>query len=209
MNKTITISRLLALLFTGICFSIQAFAQIGYQVALFNTATGEPRALETVNVNIDITDSKGNTILKNTYSSTSNEFGILSLTIGDSSTFKKVDWNNLPLFISATVDDILIGKTQILNVPVAEYAKNTGVLTKEILASKTWSASDSSSTFYYTFGQNGNCHIVEISEEEQYEYNKSYNIWGNIIAISNWGLGLYIPESNVIQMADDTSVMLK
>ena len=36
-------------------------AQIGYQVALLNTATGKPRAGETVNVAIELTNKKGET----------------------------------------------------------------------------------------------------------------------------------------------------
>ena len=43
--------------------STTAQAQIGYQVSLLNTATGEPRANVTVNAQVTITDSQDNTIL--------------------------------------------------------------------------------------------------------------------------------------------------
>ena len=38
------------------CSFLSLSAQIGYQVALLNTATGKPRAGETVNVTIEIGD---------------------------------------------------------------------------------------------------------------------------------------------------------
>lgn len=118
--------------------SLSAKAQIGYQVALINTADGEPRALETVSVKIEISNSAGEVIYSGTSTETSNEFGILSLKVGSEDMFEGVDWSKLPLYISATVDGVLLGKTQILSVPVAEYAKTTGSLTKEYLCSKIW-----------------------------------------------------------------------
>ena len=119
-----------AIILTGI--SLYSNAQIGYQVSLLNNATGEPRTDETVTVEIAITDSKGKTICSERKSATTNDFGVLSLTVGNSSTFTDADWSALPFFISATVDGTLIGRSQILNVPVAEYAKQTGILTKVI-----------------------------------------------------------------------------
>ncbi len=132
IQKYLLISLLLS--FSAICSN----AQIGYQVSLLNNATGEPRADETVTVEIAITDSNGKAICYERKSATTNDFGVLSLTVGNSSTFTDADWSALPFFISATVDGTLIGRSQILNVPVAEYAKQTGVLTKEILKSKAW-----------------------------------------------------------------------
>ncbi|MBD5234242.1 MAG: hypothetical protein HDS65_08720 [Bacteroidales bacterium] len=131
-----------------IVMSLAGLAQTGYQVALINTATGEPRAHETVSVSVEITDAAGGSIYSGSQNATSNEFGIISLSVGSESTFDKVDWNKLPLYISATVDGVLIGKTQILTVPVAEYAKRTGVLTPDILCSKTWSGGGTTFTFF-------------------------------------------------------------
>lgn len=98
-------------------------AQIGYQVSLLNTATGEPRANERVTLNVTITNCDGTTICSQTTTETSNDFGIISVAIGNASTFSKTDWSKMPFFISATVDGILIGKSQLLSVPVAECAK--------------------------------------------------------------------------------------
>lgn len=131
--------KIVLLIFCGLFVSIQSSAQIGYQISLLDTKTGEPRTNERVNVSVKISDSKGSLICDETLSATSDAFGVLSLTIGDASTFANVDWQNMPLNVSTTVDGILIGSSDILTVPIAEYAKTTGTLTKELLCSKTWS----------------------------------------------------------------------
>ena len=60
-----------------------AAAQVGYQVSLLNTATGEPRANTAVNAKVEITDSQENIIFSGTQKATSNDFGVLQLTVGD------------------------------------------------------------------------------------------------------------------------------
>ena len=114
--------RFLALL-SCIVTALSSNAQIGYQVSLLNTATGEPRANVTVNAAVTITDSKGGVIYSGSQSATSNDFGVLSLTVGNANTFQNADFSNLPFFIQVSVDGKMIGKSQILNVPVAEAAK--------------------------------------------------------------------------------------
>lgn len=119
--------------------NVQASAQIGYQVSLLNSATGEPRVHATVNAQVTLTNSLDEIILTENKSVTSNDFGVLSFTIGDENTLKEVDWNKLPFYISVKVDGVLIGKSQVLSVPVAEYAKQAGaVITKEMLMGKKW-----------------------------------------------------------------------
>ena len=160
-----------------IASALSANAQIGYQVSLLDNATGEPRADETVTVEIAITDPNGKAICSERKSATTNDFGVLSLTVGNSSTFTDAVWSALPFFISATVDGTLIGRSQILNVPVAEYAKQTGVLTKEILKSKTWYQNGDKDR-YYTFSDD----TVTFHEIDDYEHNSwkhKYQIDGN------------------------------
>ena len=134
-------------------FGLQA--QIGYQVSLLNTATGEPRANVTVNAQVIITNAENELVYSCIQPSTSNDFGVLNFTIGNEDTFKDVNWNKLPFFIEVQVDGNTIGKSQILTVPIAEYAKKTGQLTKEILVG-TWvydvtqkNKGESSARFYY------------------------------------------------------------
>ena len=180
--------------------SQQLNAQIGYQVSLLNSATGEPRAGETVNVSITLTNSANATIYSQTQSATTNDFGILSLAIGNANTFNNVDWSKLPFFISAYVEGKLIGRSQILTVPVAEYAKKaryteyagtadyahrTGVLTKAMLEG-TWIGKYGT----YKFDMEGKCkyegyegptscvyyidgnhiHVREVDDDDNYPY---------------------------------------
>ena len=112
-------------------FTITANAQIGYQVSLIDSATGEPRANETVSCTVTLSGQES-TIFTGTQNVTSNEFGVLSLTVGNADMFNNVDWaSELPLFVEVSVDGKSIGKSQVLSVPIAEYAKNTGELTYE------------------------------------------------------------------------------
>ena len=134
-NKIIT-SAFIALALAIACTTAQA--QIGYQVSLLNTATGEPRANVTVNAQVTITDSQDNTIYSGSQQATTNDFGVLSLAVGDASTFDNADTGKMPFFISVSVDGTLIGRSQILNVPVAEVANRLkSSFTKEDLVG-TW-----------------------------------------------------------------------
>lgn len=157
-------------------FSMMANAQIGYQVTLLNSATGEPRANETVNVTVTISNSANAIVCLETKSATTNEFGILSVAVGSENTFAKTDWAKLPFYISATVDGVMIGKSQLLSVPVAEHAKHTGDISYEFLNGKSFShnygdysahVSFSSTTFSYRGYRDS--------------YSGTYYIVGNII----------------------------
>ena len=161
-------------------------AQVGYQVSLLDTKSGEPRANEKTTVLVKISDSKGNIICNETQSVTSDAFGVLSLTVGNETTFSNVDWNNLPLSISASVDGILIGSSSVLNVPVAEYAKATGVLTMEMLVGRTISmykdcsmtfASNGIATFVDSFGPSTERCQFEIDGNNVYVYRHNNYGW--------------------------------
>lgn len=158
---------------------IETNAQIGYQVSLLNSATGEPRRTETINVTVSITNNKGEVIHTETQIATTNDFGVLALTVGNNNTFTNVDWSKLPFYIAVSANDKFIGKSQILSVPLAEYAKNSGVLTKEILCSKTWqhknSKGDWISTSNYSFNLKGTG--VKLNDDEM--ENFTYIIDGN------------------------------
>ena len=112
-------------------------AQIGYQIALLNTATGEARANETVSVGVKLSNSEGKVFYSETKSATTNDFGVLSLTIGNSDTFNNVDFSKLPFYIEVTANGVMIGKSQILSVPVAEVAKRIAPIDPSIIIG-TW-----------------------------------------------------------------------
>lgn len=117
------IKLMLAMFAMGIMYPLVSFAQIGYQVSLLNDSTGEPRANVSVEAEVTITNSDDEEIYKGTQRATSNDFGVIQLTVGNQSTFKDVDWSKLPFFIEVSVDGTVIGKSQILTVPIAEAAK--------------------------------------------------------------------------------------
>ena len=153
-----------------------AKAQIGYQISLLNTATGEPRANETVTVTVSLSNSAGEVFYSETKSATTNDFGVLSLSIGNTNTFKEVDLTKMPFFIEATANGVMIGKSQILSVPVAEVAKRIApTLTEEELCSKTWPAYFNHGNYNISFSKDG---TFKSSSEEFYGM---YKIEGNAV----------------------------
>lgn len=193
----------------SLLFPIMSHAQIGYQLSLLNTATGEPRAGVTVNATVTITDSADKVIYTGTQQATSNDFGVLSLTVGNADTFSKADFGKLPFFISVSVDGTLIGKSQILSVPVAEYAKKTGELTAEKLVG-TWRNVDEESSFTFTFFADGTFKLIGYSNGSG-TVDGTYFIDGNILRweyttydsyygeyYTNCGLLFYFPTRNIL-----------
>lgn len=179
-------------------------AQVGYQVSLLDTKSGEPRANEKTTVLVKISDSKGNIICNETQSVTSDAFGVLSLTVGNETTFSNVDWNNLPLSISASVDGILIGSSSVLNVPVAEYAKATGVLTMEMLVGRTISMDGDCSM---TFASNGIATFVAPEVDKPWIERCQFEIDGNNVYVyrdNNYGWVFhYSVKNNKFYMIGD------
>ena len=152
------INAILVMFVMGLLCPVMSSAQIGYQVSLLNTATGEPRANVTVNATVAITNSVGDVIYSGTQSVTSNDFGILQLTVGNEDTFKNVDWSKLPLFIEVSVDGTMIAKSQILSVPVAEVAKQVvGDFTIKDIVGK-WKNTDGNK--YYVFNEDYTYQII-------------------------------------------------
>ncbi len=155
-----------------------AHAQIGYQISLLNTATGEPRANEKVNVTVTLTNNEGGVIFAGNQSATTNDFGVLSLTIGNADTFKKVDLSKMPFWVEVSANGVMIGKSQVLSVPVAEVAKRVApAITTEELCSKTWYLWDNSDAkLYVKFFSTGRAHLVlEQFEEDDGWHSKTYS----------------------------------
>ncbi|MDO5333538.1 MAG: hypothetical protein Q4F93_05935 [bacterium] len=170
-------------------------AQIGYQVTILDTATGEPRANETISATITISGG-GGAICSEVKTATTDEFGVLSLEVGNSSTFANVDWTKLPLYISATVDGVLIGRTQVLSVPVAEYAKQTGALTKNILCGRTWSGNASDGfPISISFSSSGSFSYTGLNKS----ISGHYGLCGNTVGLENCGVAVYIPDGGILQ----------
>ena len=153
-------------------------AQIGYQVSLLNSATGEPRANEDVKVKIEITDSDNKVICSEEKDVTSNEFGILSLSVGNDKTFENVDWSKAPFYVSATIDDVLIGKSQILSVPIAEAARTIIGVSPESISGHWIGVEDISMTISFNTNSQttGTCVITGDKGSTSYPFEKEGNI---------------------------------
>ena len=178
-------------------FGVAVHAQIGYQVTLLNTATGEPRTNETVNVRVTITDFAGGIVCSETKSATTNDFGILSLAVDSQDTFAGADWSKLPFFIEAAVDGVMIGRSQLLTVPVAEHANHTGVLTKEKLKSKKWTYTWASGGSTVITFEDNTCRIVSQSGSNPAStVNGRYAVWGNMVVLPSVGMVLYDPTTD-------------
>ena len=150
----------------GLLLHVDMQAQIGYQVSLLNSATGEPRANVSVEAEVTITNSDDEEIYKGTQRATSNDFGVIQLTVGNQSTFKDVNWNKLPFFIEVSVDGTVIGKSQILTVPIAEAAKYLapGIDIDDLVG--TWSYGDGNYVRQIVFSKDG----TGIRTEKKGEY---------------------------------------
>ena len=178
-------------------------AQIGYQVTVLDNASGEPRANESITATISISDAAGGTICSDVKTATTDEFGVLSLEVGNSGTFANVDWNKLPLYISATVDGVMIGRTQILSVPVAEHAKHSGKLTKEILCNVSWTCKSIAGSKRISFSSSGSYSW----SSGNYSGGGRYQICGNaVVCKESDGHGLiciYSDELDGLAVAGD------
>ena len=170
----------------GLLLHVDMQAQIGYQVSLLNSATGEPRANVLVEAEVTITNSDDEEIYKGTQRATSNDFGVIQLTVGNQSTFKDVNWNKLPFFIEVSVDGTVIGKSQILTVPIAEAAKYLapGIDIDDLVG--TWSYGDGNYVRQIVLSRDGK----GIRSEKKGDYvdseDFSYDIEGkNIYVCSN------------------------
>lgn len=175
-----TLRKYISIIFTLLAMGVQA--QIGYQVVVIDQAKNEPKANAQVTASITISDNAGKTICRENVSGTTDEFGILSMQIGNASTFANTDWAKLPLWVTATVDGVTISKTQILSVPIAEHAKHTGTLTKEILKGKTWYCKANKS-YFLKFSDSNASHYYSHSSDDK--SSGPYFIYGNTVIMYN------------------------
>jgi hypothetical protein len=70
----------------------------------------------------------GVAVLTEEYSKTTNAFGLINLEIGsqNSAAFSAINWFNGPFFVEVSVNDILMGTSQLLSVPYSQYAEKAG-----------------------------------------------------------------------------------
>ena len=156
---------------------MNANAQFGYQISLLDASTGEPRANETVTVSISLSTSANEVFYSESKSSTTNDFGILSLTIGNADTFKNVDLSKMPFFVEVSANNVMIGKSQILSVPLAEVAKRIVPMDKQSIIGTWYNTADNS--YFYTINSDGTINYTASSTV----YTGNYIIYGDFLIV--------------------------
>ena len=196
-----TSNYIFSIIISLLLFATPAEAQIGYQVSLLNKATGEPRANTTVNATVTITDSQNGIVYTGTQRTTSNDFGVLTLAVGNADTFKKIDTGKMPLFISVSVDGTLIGKTQILSVPVAEVANRlkSSFTIDDLLGTWQRSYTYELHTNYYsiTFSLDGS--FTRLKKEAWNDGGNTTRTYSGTYEIDGNSVFLYYPDIDVAE----------
>ncbi len=119
------------------CFSTfaQAPNKVNYQ-AIVRDASGQPLTGGTsVTVRFLIHDGSpaGNIVFQETQNATTNQFGLINLQIGGAGNMNGVNWGNGAKYLQVLIDPLGglnftdMGTSQLLSVPYALYAANSGV----------------------------------------------------------------------------------
>ena len=134
MKKIYTI---LAAILLTLSMYAQSPEAINYQ-AVVRDGSGNIVANQSIGVQISIlqTTATGTVIFSESFTKTSNDFGLINLAIGmgtaTTGTFAGIDWSTGPYFVKTAVDVtggtsyVDMGTSQLLSVPYALYAKNSG-----------------------------------------------------------------------------------
>ncbi len=134
MKKIYTILAALLLTLSMYAQSPEAF---NYQ-AVVRDGSGNIIANQSIGVQISIlqTTATGTVIFSESFTKTSNGFGLINLAIGTGTattgTFAGIDWSAGPYFVETALDVaggtsyVVMGTSQLLSVPYALYAKNSG-----------------------------------------------------------------------------------
>lgn len=114
-------------------FLVQLFAQaprgFSYQ-AIYRDIQGNAIGNQNVNVKLTIIDSiaNGASLYSETHNVQTNEFGLVTLTVGSGSVltgnFSNINWGDKSKFLKVEFDGTIISTTQLLSVPYALYAEN-------------------------------------------------------------------------------------
>lgn len=134
MKKNVFIALLLVLLLIPQARAQQTF---GYQAIIRNTQ-GNPTGNQHVGIRIQIIHGSlfGNAVFVESYSTQTNEAGVVNLIIGTGSTvlgaLSEIDWSDGPYFLKVESDPSggnnysLTTVSEILSVPITKYAEKSG-----------------------------------------------------------------------------------
>jgi len=123
----------LIFLIAGIAITAVMFAQspnsFKYQ-AVVRDASGEVITGRQVTLVISILqgDVDGDEVFTETHDSTTNAYGLVTLNIGEGNPtdFASIDWSAGPYFVKIEMDGNVMGISQLLSVPYAQYAEKAG-----------------------------------------------------------------------------------
>jgi uncharacterized protein (TIGR02145 family) len=122
----------------GICFILISHISIyAQQTASFNYQTvvrdnnGTVIANEAMNVEIRILNgsAEGDEVYKENHDKTTNNYGLINLEVGNGTSgddFSTINWSEGDFFIEISINENLIGTSQLLSVPFAKYAEKAG-----------------------------------------------------------------------------------
>jgi|AntAceMinimDraft_17_1070374.scaffolds.fasta_scaffold01571_9 uncharacterized protein (TIGR02145 family) len=152
--KKLIIALVNLLIITSVC--AQSPQSFKYQ-AIARDVNGDVLAEQNVSLRISIlkTSATGTLVYKETHSEATNQFGLINLNIGTGTPvtgdFTTIDWANDKYFIKVEMDPAggtayqIMGTSQLLSVPYALYAKESGNQNYQVL-------SISNDTIYLTNG---------------------------------------------------------
>jgi len=124
-----TLATLCGLLWVSALLFAQAPESFKYQ-AVLRDAAGNVKANTAASIQLSILQGSvsGTLVYSETHSVTTNEFGLVNLTVGNGSsktgTIAAIDWSSNSYFLKVTIDGTDFGTSQLLSVPYALYAKN-------------------------------------------------------------------------------------
>jgi len=135
----------------------QVPSSFNYQ-AIVRDETGKVKTDEAVSIKATILrDSPtGTSVYTETHNATTNNMGLVNLAIGskNSAEFNDIDWSDGPYFMKIEVNDVVMGTSQLLNVPYAKYANiannansaNTATSANTANSAKTAKTADTAKT---------------------------------------------------------------
>lgn len=109
----------------------QAPSRFSYQ-AIIRDGGGIVQTNEAITLGLELhqTTATGPTVYEETHAETTNAFGLVNVQVGGgavvSGSITTIDWSDGPYFIEVKVDGVSMGTTQLLSVPYALYAEESG-----------------------------------------------------------------------------------
>lgn len=136
------------LLVNSLCFlfALTAFAQNNTPVSFFNyqsvvrNDSGNPIKNENVKIDVEILPHSHDSVsvFNETHNVTTNEFGLVNLEIGSkNSLLSDLKWSDINYYLKISVNDQVMGTTQILSVPVAMHANSADTVLNKNYATKS------------------------------------------------------------------------